>query len=75
MALFSIRSERQFWEQPSYDRLFLWFLDMQLSDQPFDATSFTKDRTRFERRDVVRRFFTVVVDRASGGSIQLSAGC
>ena len=64
MALFSIRSERLFCEQLAYNMLFLWFLDMQLSEQPFDATTFTKNRQRFEEHDVLRRFFEVVVERA-----------
>jgi hypothetical protein len=45
----------------------LCFLDMQLSEQPCDATRFTKSRQRFEEHDRLRRFFEVVVERARRG--------
>src|SRR5438132_13777587 len=44
MALYSIRSERQFCEQLQYNLLFKWFLGMNLEDVAFDATTFTKNR-------------------------------
>jgi len=36
IALYSVRSERQFCEQMDYNLLFRWFLDMELSDEGFD---------------------------------------
>ena len=42
IALYSIRSERQFCELLRYDLLFKWFLDLNISDEPFDASSFSK---------------------------------
>jgi transposase len=47
MALYSVRSERQFCEQLSYNLLFRWFLDMDMVEPTFDATTFTKNRNRF----------------------------
>ena len=38
MALYSIRSERQFCERLQYDLLFKWFLDLNITDPAFDAT-------------------------------------
>jgi transposase len=64
MALYSVKSERQFCEELHYNMLYLWFLDMQLDEKAFSATSFTKNRARFEAHDVARRFFSTVVDRA-----------
>lgn len=46
IALFSVRSERQFCEQLQYNLLFRWFLDMELADETFDATVFSKNRER-----------------------------
>ena len=46
MALYSIRSERAFCERLNYDLLFKWFLDMRIDQPAFDATTFTKNRTR-----------------------------
>jgi transposase len=46
MALYSVRSERQFCERLQYDLLFKWFLDMNAEDPAFDATTFSKNRER-----------------------------
>ena len=40
MALYSVRSERQFCEQLSYNLLFRWFLDMDMVEPTFDPTTF-----------------------------------
>lgn len=64
MALYSIRSERQFCEQLGYNMLFRWFLDMSMMDQPFDASTFSHNRDRLLEHDVARQFFDAVVERA-----------
>ena len=46
IALYSIRSERQLCERLRYDLLFKWFLDLNVSDEPFGASSFSKNRGR-----------------------------
>ncbi len=46
IALYSVRSERQFCEKLEYSLLFRWFLDMNLTEEGFDATVFTKNRER-----------------------------
>src|SRR5215218_7368186 len=46
ISLYSLRSERAFCEQLDYDLLFRWFLDMNLMEPSFDATTFTKNRQR-----------------------------
>ena len=61
MALYSIRSERQFCERLDYDLLFRFFLGMNLDDDGFDATTFTKNRDRLLAADVARLFFEGVV--------------
>src|SRR5918995_5190539 len=40
IALYSIRSERQFCERLQYDLLFKWFLDLNITDPAFDASTF-----------------------------------
>ena len=42
MALFSVRSERRFCDELGYNVLYRWFLDMDLSERPFDPTAFTR---------------------------------
>ncbi len=64
IALFSVRSERQFCEQLDYNLLYRWFLDMELIDESFDATVFTKNRERLLEHEVGRRFFDAIVRRA-----------
>ena len=44
IALYSVRSERQFCERLRYDLLFKWFLDLNIADPGFDASSFSKNR-------------------------------
>lgn len=64
IALYSVRSEQQFCERLRYDPLFKWFLDLNVSDEPFDAPSFSKNRERLLVHDVSRAFFTEVVAEA-----------
>ena len=64
IALYSVRSERQFCELLQYDLLFKWFLDLNISDPAFDATSFSKNRQRLLEHDVARQFFTAVLEEA-----------
>ena len=64
IALYSIRSERQFCEQLEYNLLFRWFLDMELGEESFDATVFSKNRDRLMEHEVGRLFFDAVVNQA-----------
>jgi transposase len=64
MALYSIRSERAFCERLNYDLLFKWFLDMPIDARAFDATTFTKNRTRLLTHEIADRFFEAVVRQA-----------
>jgi len=64
IALYSVRSERQFCEQLDYNLLFRWFLDMDMLEPSFDATAFTHNRERLMAHDVASRFFSAVVEQA-----------
>ena len=64
MALFSVRSERQFCERLGYDMLFKWFLDMNILDAGFNHSVFSKNKERLLRADVSREFFREIVDQA-----------
>jgi transposase len=64
IALYSVRSERQFCEQLGYNLLFRWFLDMELDDESFDATVFSKNRDRLMEHEVGQLFFDAVVNQA-----------
>jgi transposase len=69
IALFSVRSERQFCERLDYDLLFRFFLDMKLDDESWDPTTFTKNRDRLIEHEVTKQFFEGVVRRAKGMSL------
>lgn len=64
MALYSVRSERQFCEQLNYNLLFRWFLDMDMVQDGFDASTFSRNRERLLRHDVAAAFFEQVVEQA-----------
>jgi transposase len=64
IALYSVRSERQFCERLQYDLLFKWFLDLNITDAAFDPSTFSKNRERLLEHDVARRFFAAVVAEA-----------
>ncbi len=64
MALYSIRSERQFCERLQYDLLFKWFLGLNVQDPAFDATSFSKNRERLMDNLVSKLFFQAVLEEA-----------
>jgi transposase len=64
IALYSIRSERQFCEQLDYNLLFRWFLDMNLIEASFDHSVFSKNRERLMEHAVGRLFFDAVVGQA-----------
>lgn len=65
IALYSIRSERQFCERLQYDLLFKWFLDLTITDPAFDASTFSKNRERLLTHDVAAQFFDAVLAEAA----------
>jgi hypothetical protein len=64
IALYSVRSKRQFCEQLDYNLLFRWFLDMNMVEESFDPTVFTKNRERLLNHEVGRLFFDAIVRKA-----------
>jgi transposase len=69
MAFYTVRSERLFCEQLGYNLLFRWFLDMDTVEESFDATVFTKNRTRLLKHDVAGEFFGVIVEQARSAGL------
>ena len=64
MALYTVRSERQLCERIDTDLLFRWFLDLQPSDDAFDATTFTHNRKRLDDHHLTQSFFADIVREA-----------
>jgi transposase len=72
MAFYSISSERMFCERLRYDLLFRWFLDMSMVDEPFDASSFSRNRERLLEHEVAHRFLQTVVGLAAKNRLMSS---
>ena len=65
IALFTVRSDRMFCEQLEYNLLFRWFLDMEMDEPAFDASSFSKNRKRLIENEVGQAYLASVVESAS----------
>jgi transposase len=72
IALYSVRSERMFCEQLAYNMMFRWFLDMDMVAEPFDHSTFSKNRERLMKHDVARDFFLRVVEQARDARLMSS---
>jgi len=64
MALYTIRSERMFCEQLTYNLLFRWFLDLELDQASFEHSSFTTNRDRLLEHEIAGEFFRGIVAQA-----------
>jgi transposase len=62
--LYSVRSERLLMEEIDYSMLFRWFVGMNLDEEVWDPTVFTKNRDRLLDGDVAREFLAEVVSQA-----------
>lgn len=67
--LYSIRSERLLMEEIDYNMLFRWFIGLNLDDEVWDATVFTKNRDRLLEADVAKEFLAHVVEQARARSL------
>jgi transposase len=62
--LYSIRSERLLMEDIDYSMLFRWFVGLNLDEEVWDATTFTKNRDRLLEAEVAKLFLLDVVEQA-----------
>jgi transposase len=62
--LYSIRSERMLMEQLQYNLLFRWFVAMDLDEEVWVPTVYSKNRDRLLAGDVARVLFSEVLDQA-----------
>lgn len=69
IALFSVRSDRQFSEELGYNLMFRWFLDMDMGEPSIDHSTFSRNRKRLLDHDVARTFFREVVASARGNGL------
>lgn len=64
MVLYSIRSERQLMEQLNYNLLFRWFVGLEMDDEVWDVTVFTKNRERLIAGAVSQQLLDAVLAEA-----------
>src|SRR5215510_4507494 len=62
--LYSVRSERLLVEEIDYNILYRWFVGLNLDDEVWDATTFTKNRNRLLEAEVAKDFLRQVVVQA-----------
>jgi len=62
--LYSVRSERLLMEEIDCSILFRWFIGLNLDEEVWDATTFTKNRDRLLEADVAKQFLAEVVELA-----------
>lgn len=62
--LYSIRSERMLMEQVDYNLLFRWFVGLNMDEEVWDPTVFSKNRDRLLRGNLAQGFLAAVVAQA-----------
>ena len=67
--LYSVRSERLLMEEIDYNMLYRWFVGLNLDEEVWDATSFTKNRDRLLEADVAKEFLKRVVEQARNAGL------
>ncbi len=67
--LYSVRSERLLMEEIDYSVLFRWFVGLNLDEEVWDATTFTKNRDRLLEAEVAKLFLAEVVEQARARSL------
>ena len=65
-ALYSVRSERLLMEELDYNLLFRWFVGLNVDDEVWDVTVFTKNRERLLEGNIASAFFEQVLAQADG---------
>jgi len=69
IALYSVRSERLFCEQLGYNYLFRWFVDLDGTSPGWDASTFSKNRTRLLEAQVAEAFLAAIVEQARSAGL------
>jgi len=64
MVLYSVRSERQLMEQLDYNLLFRWFVGLEMDDEVWDVTVFSKNRERLILGEVSQQLLAAVLAEA-----------
>ena len=63
-VLYGRRSERLLMEEMNYNLLFRWFVGLEMDDEVWDVTVFTKNRERLLGGEVAQKFLAAVIQQA-----------
>jgi len=63
-VLYGVRSERMLIEQLGYNLLFRWFVGLSMPDDPWDHSTFSKNRDRLIEHDACQVLFEEVLAQA-----------
>jgi transposase len=63
-VLYGVRSERMLVEQLGYNLLFRWFVGVSMQDDPWDHSTFSKNRDRLIKHDACAVLFEEVLAQA-----------
>ena len=65
-VFYTVRSERLLMEQLNYNLLFRWFVGLNMDDEVWVPTVFTKNRERLIEAEISGVFFAKVLEQALG---------
>src|SRR5437764_8253404 len=68
-VLYTVRSERMLMEQLGYNLLFRWFVGLNMDEQVWVPTVYSKNRDRLLAGDVAEKFFAEVLDQARAAAL------
>src|ERR1700691_4413507 len=68
-VLYSVRSERMLMEQLDYNLLFRWFVGLEMDDEVWDVTVFTKNRERLIEGEVSQGLLSSVLVQAGENNL------
>jgi transposase len=68
-VLYTVRSERMLMEQLEYNLLFRWFVGLNMDEQVWVPTVFSKNRDRMMEGDIAEKFFDLVLAQASAAGL------
>src|SRR6202162_6002120 len=67
--LYSVRSERLLMEQLAYNLLFRWFVGMNMDEDVWVPTVFSKNRDRLLEGDIAEKFFALILEQAGAAGL------
>jgi len=68
-VLYTLRSETQLMEHLQYNLLYRWFVGLQMDEEVWDVTVFTKNRDRLLQGEVWRKFVQGGLEQAQAGKL------